>query len=143
MKHLIVTLMILFAFSLTNTGALAVVGGQNSPLLQTEQFTLNSKLLGSSTAKTANFGNDVDISGDTAVVGAWYDNIGKNIQQGAVYVYVRRSGFWVEQAKLVAADGDRREHFGVRVAIDGDTIVVGAPMNSTLKDNYKGAVYVF
>ena len=109
----------------------------------TDVFTLNSKLLGSDTAKTATFGNEVDISGDTAVVGAMYDNVGRNLAQGSVYVYVRKKGFWVEQAKLVAADGGLKDHFGMRVAIDGDTIVVSSPSKRTPKAKYLGAVYVF
>lgn len=107
------------------------------------EFVMNSKLLGSNTAKTASFGNDVDISGDTAVVGAWYDDIGKVKAQGSVFVYVRKNGFWVEQAKLTAADGSSKLHFGMRVAIDGDTIVVGAPMSRSIREKYRGAVYVF
>ncbi len=110
---------------------------------QDKQFALNSKLLGSNTAKTANFGNQVDISGETAVVGAWYDNIGSNTAQGSAYVYVKKNGFWVEQAKLTAADGTPKLHFGNSVAIDGDTIVVGAPVGRSVKERNKGAVYVF
>lgn len=107
------------------------------------QFVMEGKLLGSSTAKTASFGYEVDVSGDTAVVGAWYDDIGANKAQGSVYVFVKKQGFWVEQAKLTAADGNSKLHFGQRVAIDGDTIVVGAPMSRSLKEKYNGAVYVF
>ncbi len=114
--------------------------------LQDRQIRMEAKLLGSSTSNTASFGYDVDISGDTAVVGAWYDDIGTKKAQGSVFVYVRRSGFWVEQAKLVSAEGVAREHFGQRVAIDGDTIVVGVPAASKGKDlpgRFTGSAYVF
>lgn len=108
-----------------------------------DRFALTSRLLGSGTAKTAGFGNAVDISGDTAVIGAWYDDIGRNKRQGSAYVFVKRKGVWVEQATLAAADGAARDSFGQKVAIDGDTIVVAAPMVSRGRNRYRGAVYVF
>ncbi len=121
----------------------ALVGSAGTRVMQDKQFLLEGKLLGGNSSKTASFGYDVDVSGDTAVVGAWYDDIGANKAQGSVFVFVKKAGFWVEQAKLTAADGVSKLHFGQRVAIDGDTIVVGAPMSTSLKERYKGAVYVF
>ena len=47
---------------------------------------------------------------------------------------------WIQRAKLNASDGKSGDGLGSSVAIDGDTVVVGAPMagNAT-----QGAVYVF
>ncbi len=47
---------------------------------------------------------------------------------------------FVQQAKLLASDGAASDQLGVSVAVDGDTVVVGAPF--TTDANY-GSVYVF
>jgi hypothetical protein len=67
------------------------------------------------------FGRSVSLDGDMAVVGA----SGANAEQGAAYVFVRSGGSWTQQARLTAADGAPTDRFGERVAIDGDTALVG------------------
>jgi hypothetical protein len=81
------------------------------------------------------FGSDIDLSGDTLVVGAQLDN---NFQ-GAAYVFRLDGSCWEEQQKAVASDGAADDEFGLSVAIDAGTLVVGANHN----DDYKGAAYVF
>ncbi|MCB1024218.1 MAG: hypothetical protein KDB79_07505 [Acidobacteria bacterium] len=92
---------------------------------------------------TSGFGANVAISGDTAVVSSQQDQIGRTKKQGSVHVYVQREGVWIHQAKLIAADGKRQDQFGYKVAIDGDTIVVGVPAAAIGNDREQGAVYVF
>ncbi|MCA8942921.1 MAG: FG-GAP repeat protein [Planctomycetes bacterium] len=111
------------------------------------------------------FGVSVAISGDTIVVGAVYeDSAATTIDgdqsdesaslAGAAYVFVRNGTTWSQQAYLKASNAEANDHFGAAVAIDGDTIVVGAPFedsdadgaNGNQQDNsqpYAGAVYVF
>ena len=86
------------------------------------------------------FGHSVAISRDRLVVGADY----KASQAGAAYVFTRRWG-WGDNwdmsptKKLVASDAAAGDHFGASVAMDGDTLVVGAPYNRSSS----GAAYVF
>ncbi len=78
------------------------------------------------------------LSGDTAVVGA----VGQANFRGAAYVFVRSGTTWSQQQKLTASDGAGGDEFGA-LAVDGDTILVGAngaPLNAT---GFAGAVYVF
>ncbi|MDQ3798554.1 MAG: hypothetical protein M3384_03810, partial [Acidobacteriota bacterium] len=94
------------------------------------------------------FGSDVALTGDTAIVGAYFDDIGANADQGSAYIFTRSGGVWTPQAKLIAADGAAGDHFGSSVAIGGNTAVVGAPDNdfpATLGDTYfdAGSAYVF
>ena len=58
------------------------------------------------------------------------------ISAGAVYVYITYDNgiTWVEKQKLVAADGAAGDDFGRYLAINNETIVVGARYN----DNEKG-----
>src|SRR4030095_17147959 len=75
------------------------------------------------------FGYSVAISGNTIVVGALSDSIGSNTSQGSAYVFVRSGASWIEQRKLTADDGAAGDNFGASVAISGDTVVVGAPLD--------------
>ena len=65
------------------------------------------------------FGVSVDVSGDTAVVGATVDDN----QTGSAYVFVRSGTVWSQQAKLLGSG--TTSHFGLSVAVSGDTAVVG------------------
>ena len=87
------------------------------------------------------FGYAVSISGDTIVVGAPYEDSNQNTiingasgyptdnsanDAGAAYVFVRADTLWAVQAYLKAPNADSDDAFGIKVAIQGDTIVVGA-----------------
>ena len=70
---------------------------------------------------------------------------------GAAYVFVRSGTVWALQALLKALNGESFDNFGNSVSISGDTIVVGAPGESSNltggpSDNSAinaGAAYVF
>ena len=88
------------------------------------------------------FGSSVAISGDTAIVGAYGAIVGGS-SNGAAYVFVRVGGAWIEQQKLVAADGASLDFFGISVAISGETAVVGARFDDIGAGTDQGSVYVF
>lgn len=50
---------------------------------------------------------------------------------------------WAPGGSLTAADGSALHHFGVAVAIDGNTAIVGAPGWPSAPDARPGAAYVF
>ena len=84
------------------------------------------------------FGHDVEIYGDTVVVGADDDEGG-----GSAYVFQQQAGgAWAEVAKLTADDSADGDRFGHAVTVDGDTIVVGAYLNDDTGAD-TGAAYVF
>jgi hypothetical protein len=90
------------------------------------------------------FGYSVAIDGDTAVIGASFADIGDSVNQGAVYVYTSNGTSWLQQQKLVADDGAEFDEFGYAVAIDGDTVVIGAARADIfISSDDLGAVYVF
>ena len=97
------------------------------------------KLAASDAAAGDNFGRSVAIEGDTIVVGTPRRDAfsGGNAVPGAAYVLRASDG--AELAKLTTADGAADDGFGWSVAIDGDTIVVGAGRHATTD----GAAYVF
>jgi nucleoside-specific outer membrane channel protein Tsx len=50
---------------------------------------------------------------------------------------------WVQQAELTASDGAAADDFGKHVAMDGSTVVVGAPQKTIGSNSTQGAAYVF
>ena len=100
------------------------------------------KLAPSGGADQDYFGISVAMDNDTMVVGASRDDDGAT-NSGSAYVYTRNgSGTWSQQAKLNASDASENDRFGISVAVDGDTAVVGA-YNEGTSANKPGAAYVF
>ena len=71
------------------------------------------------------FGSAIAIDGDRAIVGAYLDHTG-SVYTGAAYVMHRVNGVWTQEAKLSPGATPTNTDFGYSVAIDGDTVVVGA-----------------
>ena len=110
------------------------------------QLAENSGLIASDGALNDRFGVSVAVDDDTAVVGAFqptYTDPDTSLdvsRPGAAYVYTKDSnGAWSQQAKLIVSAGADGDEFGISVAVDGDTVVVGARGNVSKT----GAIYVF
>ncbi len=104
-------------------------------------WSQEAKLLASDGAATDFFGRYVAISGETALVGAMRDDDLGN-SSGSAYVFVRNGTAWSQEAKLLASDGAADDTFGLDLALDGNTAVVGASQHDSL-GNDSGAAYVF
>ncbi len=87
------------------------------------------------------FGRSVSIDGSAIVIGA----NGYHVFSGASYVFRYESvgSEWVEEARLVAFDGDPFDGFGHSVSIDGDVIAVGAWKADSDNGFDSGSAYVF
>jgi hypothetical protein len=82
-----------------------------------------AKLLPSDGSSFDYFGNSVAISGDRAIVGAYFaDDNGSS--SGAAYVFDVMTGAQI--AKLLPSDGEAQDFFGQAVAIHGGDAIVGA-----------------
>lgn len=119
----------------------------------------------SNTAANDHFGYSVALDGNTLVVGAPEEDSAETgaagtggdngaVDAGAVYVFVRSGTTWSQQAYLKASNTGAGDRFGWNVALKGDTLAVGAPLEDsagrgtagTGGDNSAtdaGAVYVF
>lgn len=91
---------------------------------------------------SSQFGHAVAISGDTIVVGRYAKDGGASTSAGDAFVYVRDGVTWSQQAHLLPTTVDGG-FFGDALAIDGNTIVVGAVREDTVQGTDFGAVYVF
>jgi hypothetical protein len=100
------------------------------------------------------FGHSVGLSGDYATVAAYEERFDKNGNSigtfsGAVYVYKRQTnGVWDRIQKILSSDLAAGDYFGWSVAIEGNTIIVGAPGededgNGQITIDRSGSAYVF
>jgi trimeric autotransporter adhesin len=116
------------------------------------------------------FGSSVTLDGNTLAVGAVYEDgcsSGINGDEtnngcaatGAVYVFTRTDGVWAQQAYVKPSNTDTSANatgyqFGLRLALHGDNLVVGAPLEPScatgINENQvdkgcpsAGAVYIF
>ena len=87
------------------------------------------------------FGKSVAIDGDTVVIGDSGDDTGCG-NAGAAYIFTRTGETWRQQVKLQASDRYPGDRFGNSVAIEGDTIVVGAHGRNKGKASVGGAAYI-
>jgi hypothetical protein len=83
--------------------------------------------------------------GNTALVGAYVDNVGSNLDQGSAYIFKRSGVNWSQQAQLTAPDGTAEDYFGrsVSLAADGSTALIGADFKQIGENTRQGAAYVF
>jgi LPXTG-site transpeptidase (sortase) family protein len=122
-----------------------------TPSFSTEEPRLGAiqqtRLKASDAQIQAEFGWSVAISGNTAVVGARNADpdlgSGPLANAGAAYIFVRSGSTWIQEAKLVARNAKPGDTFGISVAIDGNTVVVGATGVDMDEDEDVGAAYVF
>ena len=87
------------------------------------------------------FGNEVSISADYVIVGAFRDD-DTGISSGSAYIFKRDGESWIEQTKLTASDGEAYDLFGRSVSIDGLYAIVGAYLDDDTGTD-SGAAYIF
>jgi hypothetical protein len=119
-----------------NEGAAYVFNRHGGSWVQTQKLTASDGTAGDQ------FGDSVAVSSSTIVVGAPLKFIGGNLFQGAVYVFERHGGSWVETQKLTESDGLVSFSFGRSVAVSGTTIVVGGFNNRATVFNRQGGSWV-
>lgn len=95
------------------------------------------------------FGLSVAVAGETIVVGASGESSSASgvdgdqsdnsaVSAGAAYVFVRSGTNWSQQAYLKASNPDGSDSFGLSVAVDGETVIVGAPNESSSATDIDG-----
>lgn len=92
------------------------------------------------------FGSVLAVSGDVLVVAAHSATVDGKPFAGAAHLFERdpASGEWTERKRLVAQDGVAFDQLGgSAVAVDGDTVLLGASRAKVGNVLQQGAVYVF
>jgi hypothetical protein len=94
------------------------------------------------------FGSSVALnsSGDIALIGANFKNVGANIIQGAAYIFTRNGSVWSQQQIISdTSTGTANDYFGSSAALDssGDTALIGAKNKRVGSNYHEGATYIF
>lgn len=100
------------------------------------------KLTAPSARRNDQFGQAVALSGDRIAVGA-PDRTGGGSLSGAVYVFKRSGASWALEAEIADPDAAPLDSFGFALALDGDTLAVGAPFADQPGRGSVGVVHVF
>jgi uncharacterized protein (TIGR03437 family) len=118
-------------------------GGQGAAYVFTRNgasWTQRQRLLASNAEANDHFGNAVALGGETALISAYLRSAE---DQGAVYVFERRATGWTETNPIAAPDNSAGAHFGVSVALDGNTAVIGASLGLFHQGVDQRSAYVF
>ena len=127
-----------FADSATRKGAAYVYRFDGTDWVEEQ------KLLSSDAAANDFFGISLDTDGNTIVVGTSYDDdpVSGLLDVGSVYAYTFDGSQWVERQRISPSDPSQSQRFAASVAVDGDTLIVGASQDDAA-GNSSGAAYAF
>jgi len=143
----------LFGFSVALSEGLALIGaywdgdsGFRSGSAYVFRYTGASwvqeqKLLASDGSTEDYFGYSVASNGDLALIGAFGDDDSGSFA-GSAYVFRHDGVAWLQERKLLAADGATFDGFGYSVALGGELALVGATAGSGAV-NPSGSAYLF
>lgn len=140
-----------FGWSVAVSGNNIIVGAPAAHALQgiAYIFTLNdsgwtqaAELTASNGTPFCDFGYSVAISGDKALIGS-QGFPGDNTYKGAAYVFQKGDSGWAEQAILRPDVPNLGDFFGIAVALEAHTALVGAYGNKYSGGPGKGAVFAF
>ena len=116
-------------------GAAYIIERDGDTWIETARLTAPEALRGEL------FGLSVALDGDVAVVGAPRYRVGDGLP-GVAYVFRREGSTWTRESTLTADDDTTTNHFGVEVAVSGNTIAIGANAADEAGEN-AGAVYLY
>lgn len=128
-----------FGESLSISGNYAVVGdrydlvGSNSNQGSASIYQFNGttwefmqKLTDATGSSDDQFGKSVYISGNYAIVGAYLDDVGANIDQGSCSIFQFNGTNWVLMQKITDPTGTAQAQFGWSVSLSGLYVLIGA-----------------
>jgi hypothetical protein len=101
------------------------------------------KLIASDGAANDEFGFDVSISGNFAIVGAHRDDNGANTDQGSVYIFFYNGATWTQVQKIDHLSGGAGDQFGYSVCLKGNTVMIGAPYDDIGANNAQGSADIY
>jgi hypothetical protein len=146
-----------FGYSVSVSGDYAIAGapftgGAGAAYIykkNRDKWELAQKITADDCEAGDNFGCSVTISGDYALVGSCLEDGGTGdprINSGAVYVFEREGGGWIQKDVLRASDAQAGDEFGISVAFEGGHAIIGAHYEDGGSGNPAsncGAAYIY
>lgn len=88
------------------------------------------------------FGTSIALEGDVLAIGAPREDSSateldgdgaddSSTQSGAVYLFARSGGTWSQRAYIKASNTGEGDEFGLSLALSGNTLVIGAPLEDS------------
>ena len=84
------------------------------------------KVHASDSSTADNFGNGLDVYGDTIIIGAWASD-GNGTNSGSAYAFVFDGSFYVQVQKIISTDISSYHRFGMSVSMTKGKCLIGAP----------------
>jgi FG-GAP repeat len=108
-----------------------------------DAWTQDNSLMAMTPTVGAGFGAAIATEGDVMVIGQPRATVNNLTQAGSAEVWRRQASGWTRETTLVEFSPKASAHFGVTVAVQGDTIYVAAPnrQNNTVAD--AGTITIF
>ncbi len=89
------------------------------------------------------FGEFIALDGNTALISDNGARVNGFADRGAAYVFERNDESWSQQQQLIDSNGAVGDNFGVTVALDSETAVIGANRVDIGGNENQGAVHIF
>lgn len=105
-------------------------------------WSQQQKLVAPTAGELDEYGSDVDIEGNTAIVGHRNED-SAFANSGAARIYTRSGSTWTLHTTLTAADAANDDFFGITVALEGGFALVGAYTDDRTGLIDAGAAYLF
>lgn len=93
-----------------------------------DSWGLQEKLTASDGAPGNQYSWSIALQGDTVIIGNPFDD-NKYRLSGSTYVYTRNVDLWSEIQKMTASKELLGDRYGISVALEGNTMLVGACLN--------------
>jgi hypothetical protein len=113
----------------------------NGLLYEFEAWDYHSKITADDATEYDNFGRSLSTDGTRLLVGAHMEN-NNGIAAGASYLFALSGDDWIQQTKVLPADGMSNDFFGNSCAIAGEHIIAGAYGDRDDGD-FTGSAYFF
>ena len=108
------------------------------------QWKQTQKLVAPEGAMHDSFGFHCAISEGILAIGANWDDLPGAVDQGSVHIFAPdAAGMYQHVQRVTATDGEGHQEFGIRVALSGSVLAVGAPGSTVDGLSACGAVYIF
>lgn len=112
------------------------------PSTEWTDMTETVKITASDASTSDNFGREVSIRGEQAIVSA-PDDDDNGLASGSAYIFRRTTSTWTQEAKITASDGASNDYFGWSAAIGVNFAIVGAYAEDNTHGTDAGSAYIY
>ena len=120
----------------SETGSVSIYERQGTNWVLQQLLTPDDATVGSA------FGGSIALHGDDLFVGARNQGLAGTGGPGAAYRYRSSGGDWVPDGSITAESSALGDDFGFALSYDGETLLVGAPLDDTAAGSDSGSARV-